>query len=237
MKFEALDKQFLTQRQKYSEQVGHCELWSVIDHWPLYVGIGNLARFMAIGDLLRETLDIPGHIAEFGSWRGANLMFMAKLLRIYDPHGCKMLHCFESFAGLETFSAQDGSAEETNEGAYRGSYDELRAMIELNELDDEVVIHRGDIMETLPNTLKNEGLSFSLIYCDTDLYAPSRLILDRLHSRLSKGGLIVMDEWNYDKWPGEAIAVREFMECHGRDYEMRHVRNARQPSLVLKRVI
>lgn len=236
MKFKTLDERYLNQRRTLSAQFGPRELWSVIDQWPLYVGMGNLARFMAIGDLLRETLEVPGHIVEFGSWRGANLMFMTKLLRIYDPHSCKQVHCFESFAGLETFSEQDGIAGESEGGTYRGSYEELQAMINLSELDDDIVIHKGDILQTLPDALKNEGLSFSFVYCDTDLYAPSRLILDSLHPRLSKGGIIVMDEWNYDKWPGEAVAVREFMESHGDLYEMRHVRNARQPSLVLKKV-
>lgn len=236
MKFETLDERYLTQRRDFSTKTGLRELWSVIDHWPLYVGVGNLGRFMAITDLLRATLDIPGHVAEFGSWRGANLMLMAKLLRIYDPHGCKQVHCFESFVGLETFSAQDGSSGESESGAYRGNYKELLAMINLCELDDDIVIHKGDIMQTLPEALENEGLSFSFIYCDTDLYAPSRLILDSLHPRLSKGGLIVMDEWNYDKWPGEAVAVREFIERYGNSYEMIHVRDARQPSLALKKV-
>jgi hypothetical protein len=236
IKFSTLDERYLTQRRNFSETSGPRELWSVIDHWPLYVGISNLSRFMAISDMLRDTLEVPGHIAEFGSWRGANLMFMAKLLRIYDPHGCKIVHCFESFAGLETFTEQDGDAEFSEGGTYRGNYEELRAMIDLSELGDDIVIHRGDIMQTLPDALKNEGLSFSFIYCDTDLYAPSRLILDSLHPRLSKGGMLVMDEWNYDKWPGEAIAVREFMEAHGQDYEMLHVRNARQPSLALKKL-
>ena len=236
MKFKSTDDLYLAKRYKFSEQSGPRELWSVIDSWPLYVGLGNLSRFMAIADLLRDTLNIPGHVAEFGSWKGANLMFLAKLLKIYDPHGCKIIHCFESFEGLETFTNQDGSVAMTEGGTYRGNYDELREMISLYELEDEVVIHHGDILKTLPKALENKGLSFSFIYCDTDLYAPSALILDELHSRLSKNGVIIMDEWNYDKWPGEAIAVREFMEKHSDSYEMHHVLHARQPSLVLKKI-
>jgi len=236
MKFAAIDDRYLTKRRSFSQESGPRELWSVIDHWPLFVGLGNLQRCMAISDMLRNTLLVPGHIAEFGSWRGSNLLFMAKLLIIYDPHGCKQVHCFESFAGLETFSTQDGSASVGEGGNYRGNYDELLSMIDLNDLNDDIVIHRGDIMQTLPAALENQGLSFSFIYCDTDLYAPSRLILNSLHSRLSKGGLIVMDEWNYDKWPGEAVSVREFMDIHGGAYEMLHVLNSRQPSLVLKKV-
>jgi hypothetical protein len=119
MKFKTLDERYLNLRCSLSEKCGPRELWSVIDQWPLYVGTSNLARFMVIGDMLRETLEVPGHIVEFGSWRGANLMFMAKILRIYDPHGCKEVHCFEGFSGLETFSAQDGGAAESEGGSYR----------------------------------------------------------------------------------------------------------------------
>ncbi len=236
MKFKSLDERYLSQRKKIWEESGPRELWSAIDHWPLYIGIGNLGRFMAIADILRDTLNVPDHIAEFGSWRGANLMFLAKLLRIYDPHGSKQMHCFESFVGLETFAPQDGASEKSEGGTYRCNYEELVAMIGLSELADDVVIHKGDILNTLLNALENDGLSFSFVYCDTDLYAPSKLILESLHPRLSKGGVFVMDEWNYDKWPGEAMAVRECLATHADSYEMLSVRHARQPSLVLEKV-
>ena len=53
---------------------------------------------------------------------------------------------------------------------------------------------------------------------------------------MAKGGLFVMDEWNDERWPGESVAVKEFLKSHGDDYRMRHVRNARQPSLVLEKI-
>ena len=84
-KFAHSDKKYLENRKKFSEKYGERELWSIIDHWPLYAGIGNVARSIAISDLLRGTLTVPGHVAEFGSWRGANLLFLAKLFKIYVP--------------------------------------------------------------------------------------------------------------------------------------------------------
>jgi len=220
MKFKTLDERYLSKRQQFSEKIGLQELWQVMDQWPLYVGLGNLSRFIAISDLLRSTLHVPGHVVEFGSWKGANLMFMAKLLRLFDPYGCKQIYCFESFSGLSTFSEKGGDVDGNSIGAYRGRYEELLDLINLHELQDDIVIHKGDIMEMLPQALKNEGLSFSFVFCDTDLYAPSRLILDSIHPRLSGGGVIIMDEWNYDQWQGEAVAVREFLKQHGDSYEM-----------------
>ena len=163
-------------------------------------------------------------------------MFMAKLLHIYDPHGCKVVHCFDSFEGLQTFADEDNLSAETR-GLYRGNLEELVEMIALYELEDDIVIHKGDILSTLPDALtSDEALSFSFVYCDTDLYAPTSVLLNNLHPRLAKGGLFVMDEWNYSKWPGETVAVREFLAAQGDAYELRHVRNSRQPSMVLKKI-
>ena len=120
VKFEEIDKEYLSDRKILSEKYGPRELWRVMDHWPLYCGISNLARSIAISDLLRSTLDVPGHVAEFGSWRGANVLFLAKLLRIFDPMGSKIVHCFESFEGLDKFSKEDKDEAKLEEGKYKG---------------------------------------------------------------------------------------------------------------------
>ena len=235
MKFKTVDERYLANRKKISEKYGPRELWSVIDHWPLYCGIGNLSRFLAIADILKETLSVPGHVAEFGSWRGANLMFMAKLLRIYDPLGSKLVHCFDSFEGLTEFAKQDNQKNPLK-GQYKGSLSELKDLIDLYEMQDEIVIHQGIIEKTLPTVLKEDGaLTFSLVYCDTDLYESTKVILKNLHPRLAKGGIFVFDEWNYSNFPGEGIAVNEFIKEFADEYEVKHVKQARQPSLFIRK--
>lgn len=236
MKFQASDRRYLAERRALSESYGPRELWSIVDQWPLYVGSGNLARFMAISDLFRSTLEVPGHLAEFGTWRGANSLFLAKLLHIYDPHSQKVLHAFDSFEGLTAFAPEDAHAVEAK-GEYRGSLQELRDMLRLYDLEDEVLLHQGLIEETLPEFLEdNQQACFSLIYCDTDLYTSTRLILERMHPRLMKGGVFILDEWNYESFPGEGVAVREFLDSFGGAYKVEAVRHARQPSLVLRKI-
>lgn len=236
MKFKSTDAKYLDRRKQLSEKYGPRELWSMIDHWPLYCGIGNLSRFLAIADLVHQSLGVPGHIAEFGCWRGANLLFMAKLLRIYDPLGSKTIHGFDSFEGLQTFAPQDGQAEGTR-GQYKGSFEELTDMISLQELEEEITIHKGWIDDTLPALLQvQEELSFSLVYVDVDLFAPTKTILENCHARLSTGGFVVFDEWNYQNFPGESVAVREFLEAHRGEYVGHHVKHARQPSMYLRKI-
>lgn len=236
MKFKTADQRYLTARKSFAERSGRPELWSIVDHWPLYVGLGNLSRFLAIADLLRSTLGVPGHVAEFGTWRGANTLFLAKLLRVFDPHGAKVVHAFDSFEGLKEFRPQDAAAQELG-GSYKGSLEELRAVIELHDMQDDVVIHQGVIEQTLPAALaQDEALSLSFVYCDTDLYASTLTILDNAHPRLAQGGVFVLDEWNHAGFPGETVAVREFIAKHGDAYSMQSVPGARQPSLVLRKL-
>jgi len=237
VKFAEIDRDYSAKKRAFCEKRGiaYESLWPIVNDWPLYAGIFSLARELIIGDLLRSTLDVPGHVAEFGSWKGANLLYMAKLLRIFDPHGQKQVHCFEGFEGLTTFAPEDGAAA-SDRGMYRGSYETLLDVIELYDMEDEIVIHKGLVGDTLPAALEAApNLSFSFVYLDLDLYEPTKLALDLLHERLSSGGLFVFDEWNYETYPGETLAAREFLARFGDRYEMQNVRYTRQPSLALRK--
>ena len=235
MKFATKDAAYKKRRTELSEKYGPRELWSVMDHWPLYCGVRNMARYLAIYEIFKTTIAVPGHVAEFGTWRGANLMFLGKMLRIFECHSTKMLHCFDSFEGLTEFHDKDGRAIETK-GAYKGSLEELKDFMDLYEMNDEIAIHKGLIEDTLPKLLSEESsLSFSFVYCDVDLYQGTKTILENLHPRLSAGGVFVLDEWNDPENPGETTAVREFLEKYGDMYVMENITTVTQPSLVLRK--
>ncbi len=77
-------------------------------------------------------------------------------------------------------------------------------MIDLYELQDDITIHKGLIQDTLPQFIdENPGVMMSFIYCDTDLFEPTKLILENMHDRLVAGGLFVLDQWSHERWPDE----------------------------------
>jgi hypothetical protein len=237
-KFDSQRAAYRSRRAELGTALGDRDVWSVADHWPLYAGTTNLARYFAIESLLRSTLHVPGHVAEFGVWRGANTMFMAKTLQILDHYGPKEVHAFDSFEGLTQFSEADPHDTGAGQfrGQYKGSLDELRAMLALEDLQDAVDIHVGYIEDTLPAFLQQRPeVGFSFVYCDTDLYASTRTILDNLHDRLSPGGLFVFDEWNLEEHAGEGVAANEFIAEYRYDYTVEAVPHTRQPSLALRK--
>lgn len=233
MKFTQTDQRYFAERRRLGEK--HNIHWSETDPWPLYCGLANLARNVAVIDIFRSVLQVPGDIGEFGCFRGANLMLMAKLLHIFDSSGSKQVHGFESFEGLQTITETDGAASK-NAGQFAGNYEVLMDMIALHELQDDVLVHKGPIQDTLPPLLdERPELSFSLVYCDTDLYEPTKVILEKVHPRLSKNGVIVLDEWNNAEYPGETVAVREFLDRSGDAYDMEYLPHTRHPTCLLRK--
>ena len=228
------ENHFRANRERFSQAIEEENFWKFMDHWPLYTGVHTLARFLAIYELLKETISVPGNIAEFGAFRGTNTMFMAKVMHILDPLGSKKVMMFENFAGLETFSDQDGPAIEER-GRFRGSEQEFREVISLFGYENYIDVIKGDIVETVPRLIdEDDSLSFSLVYIDVDLYQPTKVILGNVVNRLMPGSLLVFDEWGFAQYPGESVAVREFLSEYGGLFETFHVKNARQPTLVLK---
>ena len=235
MKFKSLDEQYFARREAFAKQIKNPELWNLIDHWPLYVGNVNLARNLAISDLFRSTLSVPGDAVEFGCWKGSTTLLLAKLLKIYDPNGPKLVHVFDSFEGLTQFHVADASA--TNQfGNYQGSRQHLEDCAKLADVHEMISIHEGSIENTLPVFVGQQKQSkFSFVLCDTDLYSSTSTIMQHMWGQLSIGGIMVFDQWNTLEFPGEGIAVNEFLESIPASFEMIKPQNTRQPSLALRR--
>jgi hypothetical protein len=58
---------------------------------------------------------------------------------------------------------------------------------------------------------ENPGVRFSLIHFDCDLYAPTKAALEALWPKVSRGGVVLFDEYGILDWLGETQAVDEFL--------------------------
>jgi hypothetical protein len=228
---------FLTKRKQLSEELGKQEIYEVADHWPLYVGTKTLARTIEILDVFRSVADVEGDVAEFGSHKGANLIYLAKLAQVYDLLGSKKIHCFESFEGLTNFKAEDG-LQDGNQGKYQGNLQVLKKIIDLFGYQDNIEIHQGFIEDTLPVFLQRyPDKKFSFLYYDADLYEPCKVMLDLLQDRLSVGGVFVFDEYGLEEWPGETQAVDEFIAAAGGRYAVEKPKITARPGMVLRKLV
>lgn len=228
---------FLIKRKKFSKEIGCTNLYDYIDHFSLFAGVHTIGNKLWTFELLKKTIGVPGDIFEFGCWKGSNLMFLAKVSSLLEPSAPKNMFGFDNFSGLPLGEKEDGKFAMSQAGEYVGNEDILRKAINLFDLNSKVKLIIGDAIDTIPSFTKQypEALC-SFAYIDFDLYKPTKAALSFLDTSLSIGGVIVFDEACDPDWPGETIAMKEFLNITKHKFKMLSNPISLQPTVALIRV-
>jgi hypothetical protein len=193
-----------------------------LDDFPKYVRRVPLKRFLAMYELFKRTLPVKGSIVELGVFRGFGLMSWAKLSAILEPENLtRRIYGFDTFQGFPSLSGHDKSELKISENRVgdlaADSYDELKVLIAEYDRDrylghiPKVDLVRGEITQTIPVFLEQHPhLMVSLLFLDCDLYEPTLAALRAFVPRMPKGALVVFDELDNPKWPGETQAMIEY---------------------------
>jgi hypothetical protein len=171
--------------------------------------------------------DIPGDIVECGVFKGSGMYTFLKLKKLFHPNSYKKVIGFDFFDTSELLSSikddHDRDAMNTlfngREFEHNKTYkDFLQKSIEHNGFSSEdFILIEGDIINTSKKFVEdNPGFKISLLYMDLDLEEPTYETLCNLWERLSKGGIVVFDEYAYHKW-SESLGVDRFLEERGLD--------------------
>ncbi|KAA0593758.1 hypothetical protein J2848_005897 [Azospirillum lipoferum] len=212
-----------------AELAAHCDRFGIspldaVRHFPVLARRQLLKRFLAHTELFRLTLGIPGDIAELGVYRGLGLMTWANLLESFCiGDRTKTVYGFDNWQGFTGFTPEDGRADGSAHKTIGGfspeaHHEELLNAIAIFDRDrfipwkPRIKLVHGDIAETAGTFVEqNPGVRFSLIHFDCDLYAPTKAALSAFWPRLSRGGVMLFDEYGIPEWPGETQAVDEFL--------------------------
>lgn len=231
------NEHFLENRKEFAAKVGSPELYDFIDHFSLYAGAHTIANKLFTYEMLKKTIGIPGDLAEFGCWKGSNLMFLAKIISLLEPHSPKKVLGFDNFSGLPKPSKEDGTLAIAQTGNYCGNEEVLKDAISLFDLDKKVKLINGDALKTIPSfNQSNKETVLSFVYLDFDLYEPTKVALNFIDESLSLGGVIVFDQACIPEWPGETLAMKEYLKTSKHDFEMLSNNISRQPTVALKRI-
>jgi hypothetical protein len=197
----------------------------VLKLFPVLARRQWLKRFLAHIELFQKTLEVPGDIAELGVFRGLGLMTWANLLEAYCiGDRTKTVYGFDNWKGFVKFDQQDGVSNDIGNKTLGGFnpesfHQELLDAVAIYDSDrfipwkSRVKLIDGQIEQTVFDFVdQNPGVRFSLIHFDCDLYAPTKAALEALWSRVSRGGVLLFDEYSIPDWPGETQAVDEFLE-------------------------
>lgn len=183
-----------------------------------------------------EKKQIPGAYVECGVWKGGAIGIMAKA-NLQFGTSRRHLHLFDAFDNICPPDAEvDGekAIEDTKEilglsdinemtgqlVSIEGGYDSMgghgtiqicKELLEgvINYPTEFIHFQKGWFQDTLP-IAKEEIESIAILRLDGDWYASIKTCLENLYDKVSKGGLIIIDDYGY--YEGCTKAVDEFLD-------------------------
>ena len=199
--------------------------------------IYKLLRHMNLYSYIENILvnDTQGDFAECGCWNGTSL-FATKYF--IDKHkSTKHIHIFDSFeGGLSEFMKEDyigGLIKSKNEAQevreqFSSSYPLLKRKLSKY---DQISLNKGWIPEVFK---AQEERLYSFVHIDVDLFEPTFESHKYFFDRLSKGGIIVCDDYGYKQFPGAAKAVDSFIEMIPKDSYSHFIKHSFGTSIIIK---
>ena len=206
IKFSENRKPYYEGIQKIKE-MGYTEE-DYIHHFPCFTGHLTMARFFSMYESFKSTLGVAGHIADVGVYKGASLLYFAKLTKIFEPTTLTQVHGFDWFQGNKPEAAIEP---DILVGSSTESFERVESLVKAQSLENIVRLHRLDLTKDLAAFFKkNSHLQFRLVLLDTGTYEVVRASLPFFWERLTRGGMMIFDQFNFEIAPGETKAVVDF---------------------------
>ena len=159
----------------------------------------GLDRLLSIYVLLQRASHVEGALAELGIFKGGVGRFIARCL---PDRKC---YLFDTFSGIPC----SGEFDHHKIGEWSAS----RAIVEdVVRGQGNIVLVEGVFPETVSQIPEER---FAFVHLDADQYESTRDGLEYFWPRMNAGGVIVLDDYDFQYCPGVTKAVREFTDSMG----------------------
>ena len=205
------------------------------NNFYLSCDITRISKILSHYEIYKMIKEITGEIVECGVFKGASYLRFAMFREIFSNPYSKKIIGFDTFGKFPETSFQDDEKARTqfidSAGSDSISKEQLLKILDNKGLNKHVELIEGDITETVPAYVKaNPELKISLLNLDTDIYEPAVSILEHLYPKITKGGILMLDD--YGTHPGETKAVDEFFK--NKDIQIKKFSFAMTPCYIIK---
>ena len=182
------------------------------------------------------TNDISGAIVECGVFKGAALCRFAAFRELFGTSHTKKIIGFDIFGKFPKTNFvldQKARTKFVNDAGKEGISKTILLKILKNKgVSNNIELIKGDITKTVPKYVKDHPeLRISLLNLDVDIYEPSVTILEHLYPLITKGGILILDD--YGTFPGETQAVEEYFK--GKKIKIQSFPFSKTPAYVIKK--
>lgn len=195
----------------------------VMNSLSLYMRRIHIGKLLGLYEAYRLVSDLPGSVVELGVFKGESLLWFARLMEMLNNNDrSAYVIGFDNFKGFESLHEKDGAADSQVDKVVGGwspaeYYEDLLKLINIFDHDrmagqkKRIRLVEGDICETVPVfAAENPGTRIRLLNLDCDMYEPTLVGLQHLYPMVVPGGVVLLDEYGFEEFPGESAAVEEF---------------------------
>ena len=205
------------------------------NNFYLSCDITRISKILSHYEIYKMIKEIPGEIVECGVFKGASYLRFAMFREIFGNPFSKKIIGFDTFSKFPETTFQDDNKARNkfinSAGSDSISKEQLLKILDNKGLNKHVDLIEGDITETVPSYVKaNPELKISLLNLDTDIYEPAVTILEHLYPKITKGGILMLDD--YGTHPGETKAVDEYFK--NKTVEIKKFSFAMTPCYIIK---
>jgi hypothetical protein len=182
-----------------------------------------LGKLIARALLAERTRHIPGDIVEVGVFKGSGMLSWLKIKKLLFPASMKKVIGFDFFdtesllkslSGIDKLRMSELFGERNFKHTKKSGLTIIKDLIEnagFTQADYELI--EGDVMKTTYDLVaKRPGMKISILYIDVDIEEPTYAALEALWERVSRGGLVVFDDYAYHQWSEAKGADRFFAD-------------------------
>ena len=205
------------------------------NNFYLSCDITRISKILSHYEIYKMIKEVPGEIVECGVFKGASLLRFAMFREIFGNPFSKKIIGFDTFGKFPETNFQDDKKARNkfidSAGEDSISKEQLFQILNQKNLNRHLNLIGGDIIKTVPEFVKtNPELKISLLNLDTDIYEPAVSILENLYPKITKGGILMLDD--YGTHPGETKAVDEYFQ--NKNIEIKKFPFAMTPCYIIK---
>jgi hypothetical protein len=187
--------------------------WDYENGFYLTSHFTRIPKMIAQYELYKSIVNLPGHVIEFGVFKGASLIrFLTFRSMLESPYSRKIIG-FDAFGKFPARINPDDKKfiesfeKEAGDGI---PIEELERVLSYKKFENYELI-KGDILDTIPNYVANHPeLKIAFLHIDVDVYEPTLEILNFMYERVVRGGVILFDD--FGTVAGETRAIDEFFK-------------------------
>ena len=186
----------------------------IYDNFLKETNVNRLQKILAKYELFKKIVNVPGDICECGVFKGSGIFLWVKLMMIFKPNNNFKVIGFDFF-----------KTKKKNVNFKYKIDKKVQAWHDSGTIDPKVLskvceswgfkklkLYPGDVRKTTKKYVKeNFGSRVALLYLDVDNYEGTFEALKNLYPYVSRGGVIVFDEYALRTY-GESDAVDDYFK-------------------------